>query len=296
MNEKKVSIILPVYNGADYISDSIKSIIAQTYSNWELIIVDDCSDDNTLKICTEFSAEDTRINVISNEQNLKLPNSLNIGFHNATGDYFTWTSDDNMYKQNAIKVLVDTLEYNNAVMVYSDYTTINSCGQILSEVKCQEPEYMVMGNVCGACFLYTAEIARKVGDYDQDVFLAEDYDYWIRIFRRGRIIYLTDSLYYYRQHSASLTETRKAAIDEQTYKVLEKNFLFLYAIAKKNHLVYKFFDHMLKRGDNHISETKEFLIAVDKRYNFYLKMVKLKEKIRHTIFFEFFCRLKGMKE
>lgn len=71
MTDKKVSIVLPVYNGADHIADSINSIINQTYQNWELIVVNDCSTDNTLEICSELSEKDSRIRVISNEKNLK---------------------------------------------------------------------------------------------------------------------------------------------------------------------------------------------------------------------------------
>ena len=84
----------PVYNGANHIADSINSIINQTYQNWELIVVNDCSTDNTLEICSELSEKDSRIRVISNKKNLKLPNTLNAGFDAATGDYYTWTSDD----------------------------------------------------------------------------------------------------------------------------------------------------------------------------------------------------------
>ena len=267
MTDKKVSIVLPVYNGANHIADSINSIISQTYQNWELIVVNDCSSDNTLEICSELSKKDLRIKIISNEINLKLPNTLNTGFEIATGDYYTWTSDDNMYKPNAIELLVNTLNKNNdAVMVYADYTNIDADGNILSEEKLQEPPFIVTGNVCGACFLYTAEVAKKVGKYDANLFLAEDYDYWMRIYRYGRMIHISNNLYLYRRHSDSLTETNKASIQEQTYKAIEKNFLPLYADAKKNHLHYRLFDHMLSRGQAHLEETKNLLLSVDKGY------------------------------
>ena len=90
----KVSIILPTYNGKKYIRDSIESIINQTYTNWELIIVNDCSTDDTQKIIEEYQQKDKRIIVINNEKNLKLPASLNRGFEEASGEYYTWTSDD----------------------------------------------------------------------------------------------------------------------------------------------------------------------------------------------------------
>ena len=101
---KKVSIILPTFNGEKYIEESINSILHQTYKNWELIIVNDASNDNTQDIINKFAEQSFKITVIQNDKNLKLPASLNIGFKKATGEYFTWTSDDNIYKENAIDV------------------------------------------------------------------------------------------------------------------------------------------------------------------------------------------------
>ena len=297
MIDKKVSIVLPVYNGADYIADSINSIINQTYQNWELIVVNDCSTDNTLEICSKLSEKDSRIRVISNEKNLKLPNTLNAGFDVATGDYYTWTSDDNIYKPNAIETLVSTLNQNkDAVMVYADYTSIDADGNVLHEEKLQDPQFIVTGNGCGACFLYTAEVAKKVGRYDANLFLAEDYDYWIRIYRCGRMIHITDNLYLYRLHSGSLTETKKESVQEQTYKVIEKNFLPLYADAKRNHLGYEFFDQMLSCRQDCMEETKELLLSVDKGYRRFLYRRAFKESLirvlRNTLIYRI---LKGKK-
>ena len=104
---KLISVVLPVYNGAAHMAASIDSIINQTYTNWELIIVNDCSIDETLAVATKYAKTDSRIKVVSNEVNLKLPMTLNRGFDEANGDYYTWTSDDNMYKPNAFQKLVD---------------------------------------------------------------------------------------------------------------------------------------------------------------------------------------------
>lgn len=264
MPEKKVSVVLPVYNGADYISYSINSIIAQTYQNWELIIVNDCSTDDTLAICNEFAKEDNRIKIYSNEINMKLPNSLNVGFDVATGDYYTWTSDDNMYKPNAFEVMINVFQNNpDAVMVYADFTDIDSNGNIIGQYKLKEPQHIVSENVCGACFLYTAEVAKEVGKYDANLFLAEDYDYWIRINEQGRIIHITDDLYLYRRHAKSLSETKSAFVNEQTYKTLEKNFIPLYTLAKENGLKCAFINHILNRAGNHLGEIKQVLLEAD---------------------------------
>ena len=271
MEEKKISIVLPVYNGAEYLAESIESVIAQTYANWELIIVNDCSTDGSLAIASKYASQDARIKVLSNVKNLKLPNSLNVGFGHACGDYYTWTSDDNKYKPDALRIMIEQLEKNiDTVMVYTDYTCIDSNGNELEIAKKQSPEYMFIGNVIGACFLYTADAAKKAGAYDASLFLAEDYDYWIRLYKIGKIVHIKDNLYYYRVHEKSLTETKKKYVDEQTYKVLNKHFQFAYTKSIEKGVCNEFFDHMLSRASAHHDETLHKLLSVNKKYRYHL--------------------------
>lgn len=271
MEEKIISIVLPVYNGAEYLAESIESVIAQTYANWELIIVNDCSTDNSLAIASKYASQDARIKVFSNPQNLKLPKTLNAGFEHATGEYFTWTSDDNKYKPDAFRVMVENLKKNiDVVMVYADYTCIDSNGHETEFVKKPEPKYLFTGNVIGACFLYTADAAKKIGEYDADLFLAEDYDFWIRLYKMGSILHINKNLYNYRRHGRSLTETKKKYIDEQTYKVLDKHFQFAYAKSVETGLCNEFFDHMLNRASAHHNETLKKLLSVNKKYRYHL--------------------------
>ena len=91
-----VSIVLPVYNGARFLAEAIQSCLAQTYPHWELIVVDDCSTDDSPQIVAGFAADDARIRVIRHAHNRKLPGALNTGFDAARGEYLTWTSDDNL--------------------------------------------------------------------------------------------------------------------------------------------------------------------------------------------------------
>ena len=104
-----ISIILPVYNGEKYLSQSISSCLNQTYTNLELIIVNDCSNDTTLAIANSYAEIDSRVIIVNNKENKKLPASLNIGHQIAKGDYITWTSDDNIYELNAMEILLEVL-------------------------------------------------------------------------------------------------------------------------------------------------------------------------------------------
>ena len=295
-HEKMISIVLPVYNGATHLAYSIESVINQVYQNWELIIVNDCSTDDSLAIAESYQKKDSRIRVISNEKNLKLPLTLNAGFSQAKGEYFTWTSDDNMYKPEALRRLAQELDQDaDCVMVYSDCTIIDSDGKEIGPAPCMEPEQIVVGNVFGACFLYRAEVARKVGLYDANLFLAEDYDYWMRIYRNGKIKYVKESLYLYRHHDGSLTTTKKALVNMQTYYTLEKNFLPLYADAKNRGLEFALFDQMMYRvSDDQKEATMELLCAVNGKYTMYLQQKEIMARLRAGIIGKVWRAMKGI--
>ena len=195
---KLVTIVLPTYNGSKFLRDSIESVLNQTYQEWELIIVNDCSTDNTLEIAKEYEAKDDRIKVISNKTNKKLPASLNVGFSLAKGDYYTWTSDDNMYKPNAIKYMVNYLNTNpNTDLISCQFDFIDEEGNFerlfFNGLKREMIDLTKNCNI-GACFMYRREIVQKVGNYDESYFCAEDYEYWCRIALAGNIEYLSENL------------------------------------------------------------------------------------------------------
>lgn len=218
---KKVSIILPTYNRATKLKKAISYCLQQTFKDFELIIVDDGSLDDTKQIVEGF--EDLRIKYIYQENN-GLPEALNTGFKNASGDYLTWTSDDNLYKKKAIETMVNSLEkLNKPGFVYTDMEIhYEDTGKI------EYRDYSVnnkiyMGNYIGACFLYSKEVYNEIGNYDPDMYLAEDYDYWIRIHEKFPMIHIPENLYIYKDHKESLSRTRRLKVIEAFGKVFEKN-------------------------------------------------------------------------
>lgn len=279
MSKPKVSIVLPVYNGEKYLSAAVDSILGQTYSNWELIVINDCSTDNTERIVNEYIAKDGRIRIYNNDKNLKLPNSLNAGFMRATGDFYTWTSDDNILMPHMLENLVDVLEKDNDIgMVYSNFKDINENGEISKEWELQDPEGLLYENVCGASFLYRREVAYQIGGYDPALFLAEDYDYWLRIWAKYSIFHLRESLYLYRRHDQSLTATRYNAVIQQTYKAMMKNIQFLLAKLTTRDEYFAFFDHLLEMASKEDKEKIYFFLNETKNYRIYRNRKDLKNK------------------
>ncbi|MDR2338452.1 MAG: glycosyltransferase [Deltaproteobacteria bacterium] len=228
-NNPKISIVLPTYNGERWLAQSIESVITQTEKNWELIIVNDCSKDNTLKIAESYAQQDQRICVFSNTTNKKLPATLNIGFQYACGKYLTWTSDDNLYKPKALEVMARYLDDNpktDLVCADQDYLSEDGefLGTLIERLPPRIPIVLLYSCNVGGAFMYRKTITDKIGKYDENTFCAEDYDYWCRIALAGTITYINDNLYQYRMQSQSLTVTKKNQVAEKTKYIREKYF------------------------------------------------------------------------
>lgn len=205
LTKELISIILPVYNGEKYLSQSIESCLNQTFKNFELIIVNDCSTDNTLSIANQYAQNDDRIKIINNLENKKLPASLNIGHNEAKGDFITWTSDDNFYELDALEKLLKSLLENQADIVYSNIFLIDNLGNRIREVKLLGIENLIFGNVIGSCFLYRRNVFEKNNGYNETLFLLEDYDFWLRSLLHSKYHKVDHFLYNYRKHEDSLT-------------------------------------------------------------------------------------------
>lgn len=240
MNEKRfqakplVSIVLPVYNGQKYLRESPDSILAQTVQDWELIAVDDCSTDATPQILADYAARDSRIRIMRNAENQRLPRSLNIGFAEARGAFLTWTSDDNAYYPEALHEMVSYLRR------FPEYVMVNAAMDVLyvpeerlvtSEQFDADPWKMFVQNRIGACFLYRRCVPQEIGGYDPEMFLLEDYDYWLRIMiRYGRIGHIKKTLYRYRMHEGSLTARK---LEERSARAVRFVHKYLPDITKR---------------------------------------------------------------
>ena len=217
-----ITVVLPVYNQADMLAGSIESVLAQTHSHLELIVVDDGSTDEIDEVLARFASE-PRVRILR-QANQKLPKALSNGFTFANGEYRSWTSADNEMEPEQLEVLKACLEVDRSVgLVFSDYTVIAEDGTPLhgSTFRPQNrssPESaevrlprdcsalnVVQDNFVGPSFLYRGAAGRCAGDYAPKLGV-EDYDYWMRIGAEFGVRHLgTDQLLYrYRWHDNSL--------------------------------------------------------------------------------------------
>lgn len=257
----RISVVLPTYNGRKYIEEAIESIINQTYGNWELIIVDDCSTDGTLQIARKYAESDERIKVIHNERNKKLPESLNIGFKHAEGEFLTWTSDDNCYLPNALEKMYQYLCENSERMVCANMDIIDGSGKKTGKAVPYDADWIYCNNCVGACFMYKKQVLEEIGEYDPEKFLVEDYDYWMRVLKKyGEIAHIDETLYLYRYHAECLTAKKRIEIRKKMLKENHIEFLFERLKSNKACLCGIYFEYL--EMDEDVSMVKEQFINI----------------------------------
>jgi GT2 family glycosyltransferase len=217
-----VSIVLPTYNGVRYLRESIESCLNQSHRNLELLIVDDGSTADVRSVVSRF--RDPRLRYLRHEKNQGIAAGLNTGFRNSRGQYLTWTSDDNWYAPEAIEVLLRFLQrYTSVDFVYSQSRVVDEHGDVTGLLELGLPASLRANNYVGPCFLYRRGVYERVGDY-RTVFLAEDYDYWVRVAASCSMQRLLRPLYYYRMHPGSLTARHSAdKVQEQASQVKRLN-------------------------------------------------------------------------
>lgn len=221
-----ISIILPVFNGENFIQLAIDGILNQTYNHFELIIVNDGSIDGTEYIVLENMKNEPRIIYVPCDKNMGLPSALNYGTKLAKGQYITWTSHDNILMPSALEEMLHELIKTRSDFVYADCLVINDKGEEIGFLKTKPIEYILFSNVVHACFLYRREVAFKVGEYNPGLKLIEDLDYWFRCAQQVKMVPITKVLYKFRFHDSSLTSQIKVN-DEKKKKFLKNNYVIL---------------------------------------------------------------------
>lgn len=260
----KISIVLPTYNGEQYLAEAIESCLSQTFDDWELIIVDDCSTDSTPDIIQHYVAKDSRMDVIRHETNRKLPAALNTGFHRAQGEYHTWISDDNYYQPRALEAMSRYLdEHQDVDIVYTDAEIVDEAGSTLRIREVDPPIQMNQRNVIGWSFMYREQVFHRINGYDEDCFMAEDYDFWLRALRYFKASALHENLFVYRQHGRSLTGTRAVECKLASARMLLRNVPHLtWAPAREKALTYYECAGLFRRNGFYAQTARAWVMAL----------------------------------
>src|SRR3989344_7470139 len=207
----KVSIIMSVYNGEEFLRDSILSILDQSYKDFEFIIVNDASTDNSLKIMEDFQKNDSRIKIIDNKFNLGLTKSLNKGISEAKGEYLARLDSGDLSLPKRLEKQVDFLDQNRDVgLIGSLMYIIDTKGAIIKEVKYPTDDKKIKKDLikynpfAHSSIMFRKEIASKVDFYDENYRYTQDYNFYFKIFPRTQFANLPVFLVKYRHMPYSI--------------------------------------------------------------------------------------------
>lgn len=212
MNNPLISIGMPVYNGANFIREALDSILSQTYDNFELIICDNASTDETEKICREYMSKDSRIRYYRSEQNLGAAWNFNRVFELSSGKYFKWAAHDDLIAPDFLLKCVEVLERDPAlVLCHSQAKVIDDRGSVLQEYqvklntnspKPQERFHELLHqHLCFPIFgLIRTDILKKIdplmGNYSH-----ADGILLLKFALLGRFYEIPEYLFFYRKHA-----------------------------------------------------------------------------------------------
>ena len=227
----RVSIIIPVYNGADYMREAIDSALAQTYPNCEVIVINDGSNDDgrTDSIAREYG---NRI-VYFTKANGGVASALNLGIEMMTGEYFSWLSHDDIYHENKIEAQVKYLrEHPETTIAYCDFEIIDRMSRTirlrkLRSVPSDQFRYSIVINslVNGCTFLIPKSCFDQCGFFDESLKIVQDYDMWFRLASAYTIDHLPEVLvrsrYHINQGTRRFAGLVKAETDNLVIRQLE---------------------------------------------------------------------------
>ncbi len=224
MNKGLVSIIMPSYNTAKYIGESIRSVQNQTYENWELIIIDDCSTDNSDEILKKFSLEDSRICYLKNEKNSGAAISRNGGLREAKGKWIAFLDSDDLWDEEKLEKQINFMLKNNYAFTFTDYR-IQLNGEWLPYVY-TAPNVVTKRKMYNYCYFSTITVMydrEKIGLIQiADLKKNNDYAMWLQAIEKSPAYRLPDCLSSYIKHENSVSSGSKLKLIKWHYFLFRK--------------------------------------------------------------------------
>lgn len=286
MSTPQVSIIVPCYKQAHFLQESLQSVLDQSFENWECVIVNDGSPDNTEEVAQKWCATDARFKYIK-KPNGGLSSARNAGIAISRGDFILPLDADDLIHQDYLQKLLPVIENNDAIEVVSCYS-IFFRNTIDNVVNTRKPtgttiDALLYENIIMATSLYRKESWKRVGGYDEsmkDGF--EDWDFWISILKGGaEFKIVSEFLFYYRKAAASMLTNTVANHLESVTKYIYKKHPEVYINKFDSTMDYVFY--LIKKhkaSEDNLKKSLEYRIgkAVTKPFRFIAKLNKSKNK------------------
>ncbi len=206
----KITVYIPTYNYAHFIDDAVRSVLRQTMDDWELIVIDDGSTDDTSQVLEKYK-DHPKIRILKQE-NKGLNITNNIALRAANGEYLMRVDADDFLDENILLVLSNILDVKPDVdLVYPDYYEVDQNGEVTEIVrrkKIGDEVELLDIPAHGACAMIRKEVLMEIGGYYEEFNRQDGYGLWLKFIQRHRPYNVNVPLFYYRQHGDSLSKSR----------------------------------------------------------------------------------------
>jgi glycosyltransferase involved in cell wall biosynthesis len=232
MKTELVSIITANYNAAKYISDTIESVLAQSYDNWEMIIVDDCSSDNSIEIIESYIAKDSRIKLVQLEQNSGAAVARNRAIELAQGRFIAFLDSDDLWQSDKLEKQISFMLKNGYIFSYSHYDLIDEDNKRYGITFKAPPKvsYNDLLKTCSIGCLTAIYDTKSLGKVTMPLILKrQDYGLWLKILKKIDYAYCYDeslAIYRTRTNSISSNKIKAAQYQWKIYRDVEKLGIF----------------------------------------------------------------------
>lgn len=239
----EVSVIMPVYNGALYVRQAVESILAQTFADFEFLIIDDGSTDDTIDCITNYA--DKRIRLIRNETNIGLTRSLNRALRTARGRFVARQDADDMSEPHRLERQAEFMDLEpDCLVVGSYFTRIDHASEYVGQSQPPiEHDDILTCLVAGNAFAHGAVMFRRLVDqgYDENLPYAQDYEMWVRLARIGRLANMPEFLYKCRDHVERVSNVYREEQDHCAREVAAKHIQYMASTGRYDILCQAYF-------------------------------------------------------
>ena len=225
----KVSVVMPVYNGERYVSEAIESILAQSFQDFEFLIIDDCSIDATPDILTRYQQQDSRIKVLRQVRNSGVTAALNRGCEAAQGVYIARMDADDISLPDRLCCQVTFLEKHSEVGVLgTQIELMDDVGDLLPEARRYTSPALVHWNlyfrngIAHPSIMMRRDLISRLGNYVNDNVYAEDYSLWVRASRLAQLTNLPDVLLLRRIWNESITSMKADKMRDSSIRIIQR--------------------------------------------------------------------------
>ena len=217
-----ISVYITNYNYGNYLKKSINSVLGQSLQNFELIIIDDNSNDNSKRVLKNYLSN-SKIIVIFNKKKIGLNQNNNLALKIAKGRFFIRLDADDWMHPNCLEILASKLLNDKKVgLVFPDYYLVDENNEIYSQYERHDFNSVNLKDqpAHGACTMIRTRLLKNIGGYNKDFFCQDGYDLWIRFIQKYKVKNINLPLFYYRQHNRNLTKNVDT-IQKTKSKILE---------------------------------------------------------------------------